>query len=90
MPDQILISNETHALVKDSIVCEKKEEITVKGIAYPIQTYQVVGLRDKFAKDEIELRKEHKGFLLSLNYEKMDKEQALDTLRTAIEQIQNQ
>ncbi|MCP4165343.1 MAG: adenylate/guanylate cyclase domain-containing protein [Chloroflexi bacterium] len=89
-PDQILISNETHALVKDSIVCEKKEEITVKGIAYPIQTYQVVGLRDKLSKDEKELRDEHKGFSLSMNYDKMDKDQALESLRTAIVQIQDQ
>ena len=39
---QILISHETYALIKKQIVCEKKEEINVKGIAHKIQTYQVI------------------------------------------------
>ncbi len=46
-PDHILISQETHALVKNKVLCEKKDEITVKGIAYPIETFQVVDLRDR-------------------------------------------
>jgi class 3 adenylate cyclase len=43
--DQILISHETWALIKDQIECEKKEEIFVKGINRPIQTYQIVGAK---------------------------------------------
>ena len=38
---QILISYETYALVVDEIDCEAKGEIEVKGLAYPIVTYQV-------------------------------------------------
>ena len=33
---QILISHETYALVKNQIICEKKEEIKVKGIAHKV------------------------------------------------------
>jgi hypothetical protein len=38
----ILISYETYALVKDSVRCEERGHVEVRGIAYPIATYQVV------------------------------------------------
>jgi class 3 adenylate cyclase len=41
-PDEILISYQTYALVKDTIACEEKGELRVKGIAYPVRTYQVI------------------------------------------------
>ena len=47
---QILISQETYALIKKHIVCEKKDEIKVKGIAHKIQTYQVVGAYKNIAQ----------------------------------------
>ncbi|MEM7021499.1 MAG: adenylate/guanylate cyclase domain-containing protein [Pseudomonadota bacterium] len=45
-PGEILISGETRALVSEEVVCEQRGEIEVKGIAYPITTFEVVGLRD--------------------------------------------
>ena len=41
--NKILISEDTYLLVKEEIKCVKKEEISVKGISYPIQTYEVSG-----------------------------------------------
>ena len=41
-PGEILISYETRAHVKDKIQCEDHGEVNVKGIAYPVATYQVV------------------------------------------------
>jgi class 3 adenylate cyclase len=38
----ILISYETYALVKHAIRCEERGQVEVKGIAYPIATYEVV------------------------------------------------
>jgi len=35
--DQILISHETYALIKENIHCEKKEKIKLKGIAIPFK-----------------------------------------------------
>ena len=46
-PNKILISEDTYFLVKDKILCNKKEEIAVKGISYPIQTYEVLSLIKK-------------------------------------------
>jgi adenylate cyclase len=37
--DQILVSQETHALINDKIDCIQKDKIKVKGIAYPVQTF---------------------------------------------------
>ena len=40
----ILISNETHALVKDEIHCEPRGRVRVKGLAYPIAVHEAMGL----------------------------------------------
>ncbi len=44
-PGSILISFETFSQVKDQIQCIDTGEVTVKGIAYPVATYEVIGLR---------------------------------------------
>lgn len=43
--DQINISDSTYTLIQDEFECLKGPEIKVKGLAYPIQTHQVLGLR---------------------------------------------
>jgi len=45
-PGSILISFETWSQVKDHIKCAENGEVTVKGIAYPVSTYEVIGLKD--------------------------------------------
>ena len=42
-PNKILISEDTYLLVKDEMKCVKKQDISVKGISYPIKTYEVSG-----------------------------------------------
>ena len=41
--NKILISEDTYLLIKKQIKCIKKQEISVKGISHPINTYEVVG-----------------------------------------------
>jgi class 3 adenylate cyclase len=41
--NQILISEDTYLLVRNTIACDKLEQITVKNIKHPIQTYEVCG-----------------------------------------------
>ncbi len=54
--NNILISLETYSHVKDKILCEKKGNIYVKGIPYPIPTYQVINHFHKLRnKDEINI-----------------------------------
>ncbi len=44
VPNEILISYETYAHVKDEIMCIERDKINVKGIAKPVATYQVADL----------------------------------------------
>ena len=41
----MLLSFETYAHVKDDMRCEERGHVQVKGIAQPIATYAVVGLK---------------------------------------------
>ena len=41
--NQILVSHQTWALIKDEIDCVPVAEIKVKGIAHPLLTYELVG-----------------------------------------------
>jgi len=50
-PDQILISHETWALVKDDFRCLGRAPISVKGIQHSIRTYQVIGRADAVTLD---------------------------------------
>jgi len=43
-PNTILISEQTYDLVKDKILATPKGELTLKGIAQPISTYEVIEL----------------------------------------------
>jgi class 3 adenylate cyclase len=40
----ILLAHETHSLVKDTVLAEEGDTLTVKGFARPVRTYSVVGL----------------------------------------------
>jgi class 3 adenylate cyclase/CBS domain-containing protein len=42
-PGEILISQETWALVRDRIECVRKRPLQLKGIPYPVEAYQAVG-----------------------------------------------
>jgi len=88
-PDQILISHETHALVKEKIFCEKNDNIKVKGIAYPVQTYQVIDLQEKHVQMNQQLIEESDGLRLKVDLSKIDKNSVIDTLQSIIAKIEN-
>jgi len=48
--NQILISEDTYLLIRDSIQCEKLDKINVKNIKHPIQTYEVKGKAGEASK----------------------------------------
>jgi PAS domain S-box-containing protein len=45
-PDQILVSHDTRELIKDVIDCHRVGEIKVKGLAYPVRTYEATGMAE--------------------------------------------
>lgn len=50
-PGTIIISFETHSQIRDHILCRENGEASVKGIAYPVSTFEV--LREKKSKSKI-------------------------------------
>ena len=84
---QILISEETHALIKNDIICEKKGEINVKGIAHKIQTYQVVAPYSKLAQKRKLLNEEFNGFNLSIDLDISKKSKVINSLEKILEKL---
>ena len=64
--NQILISEDTYLLIQDAIICEKKEQIMVKNIAHPIQTYEVRGHRNELEHLE-QISVQDNGFSLEVD-----------------------
>ena len=85
---QILISHETYALIKKKIVCEKKEEINVKGIAHKIQTYQVIEKLRKTKNEKKSFREEYDGFSLRIDLNRSKKKKVVASLKKALEGIE--
>ena len=85
--NQILISQDTYGLIKDEVLCEKKELIKVKGQAYPVQTYQVLDLVSEIKSEKEILNAALKGFNISIEFNKLnytDKLYAKELLEKAI------
>ena len=87
MTGQILISQETYALIKKHIVCEKKDEIKVKGIAHKIQTYQVVGSYKKIAQKRKILNEKFVGFNLNIDLNISKKNKVITSLENTLKQL---
>jgi adenylate cyclase len=86
-PDQILISHETYALVKDVIACTEKGEITVKGIARPIQTYQVLDLKENLQNHETTISARHEGFMVDIDMQKTSRRQVMAYLQGLLDDL---
>ncbi len=87
-PGEILISYETFAHVRDQIHCEEHGEIEVKGIAYPVATYQVVDTYENLGTERRHFRERHAHVRLDLDLDAMtsdDRGQAARILRRALD-----
>ena len=86
-PGEILISYETFAQIRDRIACKEHGKIEVKGIAYPLTTYLVIGSYEALGKERRRYRKEYPKALLDLDLESMnaaDRAEAAGSLREAL------
>ena len=86
---EILISQETYALIKKEIFCEIKEEIYVKGIAHKIQTYQVIDSQKKIRKNSLLFDKEYDGFTLKVDLNISKKDDVISSLENILKKIKN-
>ena len=84
-PDGVLISFETYALVKNDVRCEERGHVQIKGIAQPVATYLVVGMKPDVEQDGTQ------HLRLELDAERMsddERKKAADTLRRALESLE--
>jgi adenylate cyclase len=92
--DTILVSYATYALIKDQIKCDEKEKATVKGIAYPVQVYEVIDSYanlDKASADSAlnyKITEQQKGFHLELNLNEADKGRVKGKLQEIIKSLE--
>jgi class 3 adenylate cyclase len=84
-PNDILISENTYALVKDHIVCEHVEDIHAKGIDRPIHAYRVIEANENLAGGVNQIQEENAGFILSLDLNVADRNRVASSLEKALE-----
>ena len=87
----ILLAHETHALVKDTVMAEEGDTLTVKGFAKPVRTYGVVGLYDDLAEQGRIIRKQQDGLALEIDRGKLNKKakaEAIKAIKDVLSQLE--
>ena len=89
--DQILISEETYTLIRDQVACAKKEQIQVKGIAHPVQTYEVRDLYSALDEEGRTIEEQSNGFSLTLDLDRVeDAAEIRSALEGALERLESE
>ena len=87
-PDQIQISHATYSLVKDAFYCRPIGDVSVKGVAHTLRTYEVVAEMSEVEKKKVEA--EIGDFRVSLDPNSLDAASAADAreaLQAALEAL---
>jgi PAS domain S-box-containing protein len=85
----ILMAHETYSLVKDTVLAEEGDTITLKGFAKPVRTYSVVGLYDDLAEQGRIIRKEQDGVRVFVDLKKGDKAHAIQAIKDVLSQLED-
>ena len=86
----ILMAHATHALVKDTVMAEEGDTLTVRGFAKPVRTYSVVGLYDDLAEQGRIISRDQEGLALKIDRDKLTKKgraEAIKALEEAVAQL---
>ncbi len=67
----ILLAHQAYALVKDTVLAEEQEPVTVKGFARPIRTYSVVGIYNDLAADGKIIHHQRQGLQAFVDFDKL-------------------
>ncbi|MCG8609108.1 MAG: adenylate/guanylate cyclase domain-containing protein, partial [Pseudomonadales bacterium] len=87
---EILVSYETFSLIKDTIMCRDKGEITVKGFAKPVPIYQIIDFRRDIGGNQSFMEHEKEGFAMYLDTDKVhtqDRETVILALENAAQKL---
>ncbi|MCH9052865.1 MAG: adenylate/guanylate cyclase domain-containing protein, partial [Proteobacteria bacterium] len=88
----ILMAHETHSLVKDTVMAEEGDTITVKGFAKPVRTYAVVGLYDDLVDQGRIIRRDEDGLTLIIDRNKLTKKskaRAIEAVEDVLSQLKD-
>ena len=85
----ILLAHETHSLVKDTVMAEEGDTLTVKGFAKPVRTYSVVGLYDDLAEQGKIIHTEQDGVRILVDLKKGDKADAIQAVKDVLSQLED-
>lgn len=91
-PDEILISNDTYLLIRDKIMCREKGTLRLRGIANPVQVWQVLDFRSDMAAQSSWIEHELDGFAMLMDINKIknyDKDRIVKVLEQATERLKN-
>ncbi|MFZ5562095.1 MAG: adenylate/guanylate cyclase domain-containing protein [Pseudomonadota bacterium] len=90
--DEILVSNDTYLLVRDRIMCREKGVVRLKGIAEPVQVWQVVDFRSDVGAQATWIEHELDGFAMLMDVNKVknyDKDRIVKALEAAAQRLRN-
>jgi class 3 adenylate cyclase/HAMP domain-containing protein len=85
----ILMAHETHALVKDTVMAEEGDTLTVKGFAKPVRTYKVAGIYDDLVEQGKIIRKEEEGIRILVDLDKRDRAEAIKAVEDLLTQLKD-
>ena len=85
----ILMAHGTHALVKDAIMAEECDTMTVKGFAKPVRTYRVVGLYDDLVEQGRVIQQEQDGVRVTVDMKTGDKSAAIQAIKHVLSQLED-
>jgi hypothetical protein len=83
----ILVTHETSSLIKDTILTEEQEAISVKGFAQPVRVYRVVGIYDELEDDRRIIREERDGFRLLIDLSKGDRARTIAAVEKVLARL---
>ncbi len=86
----ILMAHETHSLVKDTVLAEEGDTLTVKGFAKPVRTYAVVGLYDDLVDQGRIIPRDEDGLTLIIDRNKLTKKskaRAIEAVEDVLSQL---
>jgi class 3 adenylate cyclase len=83
----ILLAAETYSLVKDWLLAEEREAITLKGFSKPVGTYRVIGSLEDLATNENYFHHEDDGVKISIQGNRANKQKTKKALKRALAQL---
>jgi len=86
-PGGILVTHETATLIKDTILTEEQDAVSMKGFARPVRVYRVVGIYDELEQDGRIIREEHDSFRLLVDLTKGDHAETIATMERILDRL---